>query len=104
MIQNRQIIFDIPALNYEFIFSAQLYQYDENNMLVVSQEFNSDKGTSICTFSIVHSIIGDLNKFDITCRQFNKINDNCKDTLVPIFTKYCNDNLIDFEFHCLNYD
>lgn len=104
MLQNRQIVFEIPALNNEFIFSAQLYLNDEKNMLIVSQEFNSDKGTPICTFSIVHSIIGDLNKFEITCRPLMQINDNCKDILVPIFTKYCDENLIYFEFNCLNYD
>jgi hypothetical protein len=103
MLQGRNIIFNIPPLTSEFIFPAQLY-LDDNDTLVVSEESNTPFCKLICRFSILHSIIGDINKFHISCRGFKSDNHNCNNILEPIFRKYCDDNLIDFDFYCLNYE
>jgi len=102
MLQDREIIFEIPPLTGEFIFPAQLYLNEANNTLVISEENNTLKGNPLGRFSILHSIIGDINQFHISCREFKSENHDCKCTLKPIFKKYCDANLIDFKFYCLN--
>lgn len=104
MFLHKEIIFEIPPLTSEFIFLAQLYLDEVNDILFVSEENNNLKGNPISRFSILHSIIGDINKFHITCREYKSCNHNCKLNLEPIFKKYCNDNFIEYKFYCLNYE
>ncbi len=104
MLQDRKIIFDIPSLNNEFIFPAQLYLNDVDNMLIISKEHNKLLGMPICRFSIVHRTIGDISKFRITCLRHTANKETCETTLEPIFRKYCDDNLIDLKFDCINYE
>jgi len=103
MFQDRKIIFNIPPLTSEFIFTAQLY-LDDDDTLFISEQSNIPYCNLICRFYILHSMIVDISKFHISCRVLNSDNHNCNNILQPIFRKYCDDNLIDLEFYCLDYE
>jgi len=93
---NEQIIFLIPSLELEWILPVVI-SYEEN-CFYVSNEHKEFKGTPICKATIFHSIIGDINRFDVTCRGFTIEHNNFEFILEPIFKKYCNDNIIDLKF------
>lgn len=101
---NEQVDFNIPSLSTEWIFPAQLYFNRNDERFYVCSISEPSKGKNICKFSIYHTIIGDINKFDITCRDFNTDDFVFEFILEPILNKYCKDNLIELKFDQLNYE
>lgn len=101
---NEQVVFNIPSLSMEWIFPAQLYFNRNDERFYICSESDETKGKRICKFSIFHTIIGDINKFNITCRDFNTKDMVFEYVLQPILNQYCSKNLIELKFDYLNYE
>jgi hypothetical protein len=101
---NEQIKFNLPPLNTEWIFSAKLSFNDTDNLFIISNEIDDIKALQICKFSIFHTIIGDISRFDITCRDFTTDDLIFELVLEPIIKKFCVDNDIELKFDYLNYE
>lgn len=95
---NEQTIFDIPSLSFEWIFPAQLFFNRNDNSFYICDELNETKGKQYCKFTIFHTITGDINQFDVTCRDFTTTDFVFEYILEPILSKYCKENLIELKF------
>jgi hypothetical protein len=104
LFNNEQVVFKIPSLSTEWIFPAQLYFNRNDERFYVCSELDESKGRYICKFSIFHTIIGDIKRFDITCRDFNTKDLIFEFILHPILNQYCTENLIELKFDDLNYE
>ena len=98
---NEQTIFEIPSLSYEWILPAELFYNEEEKIFYVVSELMPLKSTCICKFSIFHTFIGDIKRFDITCRDFTTTDSVFEFILEPILRKYCEGNLIELKFDYL---
>ena len=95
---NEPTIFDIPSLSSEWIFHAQLFFNRNDHSVHICNEINERKGKYYCVFTIFHTMIGDINQFSITCRDFTTDSFFFKNIFEPILNKYCNENLIELKF------
>jgi hypothetical protein len=98
---NEQTIFQIPSLYSEWIFPAELYYNKEENIFYVVSELMPLKSNCICKFTIFHTFIGDIKRFNITCRDFTTTDSVFEFILEPILRKYCEENLIELKFDYL---
>jgi hypothetical protein len=96
---NEKIIFIIPTLKSEWILPVVISY--EDNCFYVSNQHEKTKGKPIFKATIFHTITGDINRFDVTCRDFTIEHDYFNYLLKPIFEKYCNENIIDLKFDSL---
>ena len=101
---NEQTIFEIPSLSSEWILFAQLCYNEDDKCFYVSNKFEEDKGTKMCKITIYHTLIGDIKRFNITCRDFSANDSVFEFILQPIFKKYCQENIIELKFDFLNYE
>lgn len=102
---NEQIIFDIPPLSSEWSFNAKLYCAENDNIFYVSSELLPIKANEICRFSIFHTLIGDIHKFDVTCRVFTMDCEYSYDYILePIMRKFCNENIIELNLYKISYE
>jgi len=101
---NEQTIFEIPSLSSEWILLAQLCYNEDDKCFYVSDESEEAKGTKMCKITIIHTLIGDIKTFDITCRDFSANDSVFEFILKPILKKYCRENIIELKFDYLNYE
>ena len=99
ILNNEQTIFEIPSLQSEWIFNAQLFFNEDYNIYYICDELEEVIGTHLCKFTILHSIVGDIHKFQIICIGFNTDDTFFKSVFEPILSDYCNEKIIE-----LNYD
>jgi hypothetical protein len=98
---NEQVIFRIPNLDSEWIFPFTLYYSEPKNRFYVCSEDLELKAIPICKATIFHTMIGHINKFDVTCRDFNTKDIIFEWILEPILRKYCDEKIIDLRFDYL---
>jgi hypothetical protein len=101
---NEQIVFLIPSLESEWILPVVLSFEKIENCFYVTNEFSDVKGSPLCRATIFHTIMGDINRFDITCRDFTISHPSFESLLEPIFRRYCENKLIELKFDCISYE
>ena len=101
---NEKTIFDIPSLSSEWILFAQLCFNEDDKCFYVFNRFEGDKKTKMCNITIYHTLIGDIKRFNITCRDFSANDSVFEFILQPIFKKYCQENIIELKFEFLNHE
>jgi hypothetical protein len=97
---DEQIVFEIPELSDDWVFLGTIFHDEEKQLFYLSKKGNQG-GFSIGNVAILHTIIGDINKFNITCRDFNTSSPIFSSLIEPIFKKYCQENNIDLYFDYL---
>lgn len=102
--KNEHIVFDIPSFSMEWIFNAQLYLNADDEKFHVCSESDVIIGTHICNFCIYHTIIGDISKFFITCRDLSTQDLTFECYLKPVLNHFCKENYIELKFEHLNYE
>jgi len=93
-----QVVFNIPSISTEWIFPAQLYFNRNNEHFYVCSELEQSKGKHISNFTIFHTIIGDIHKFNISFRGLNTDDFIFEWVIEPIINQYCNEKLIELKF------
>lgn len=101
---NEQVFFEIPSISNQWIFSAVICFDEMHNSFFIHEDKVPNKGMYLGKVTIFHSIIGDIHKFDITCRDFTTKDYVFIDIINPIFKNYCSREHIFLNFDSLNYE
>lgn len=95
---NKKLIFDIPSLSDEWIFHVNIFFDFMDNTFYVLHKSKTSVFNYIGSLTIFHTMIGDINRFDVTFRDFNTSSEIFETTVKPIFEKYCAENTIELHF------
>jgi hypothetical protein len=101
---NEQFSIEIPPLTYEWSYNAKLFHIENGNTFFISDELPPIEAKEIFKFYIFHTIIGDINKFDVTYRVSNIECSIFDSVLKPILQKFCNERIIEFNFYKIPYE
>jgi hypothetical protein len=101
---NEQIFFETPPTSNQWICNAVVCFDEMHNSFYVHSDRIDTKGMYLGKVTMIHSIIGDIHKFDVTCIDFKMTDFVFVDIIMPIFKKYCTTHLIELNFDELNYD
>lgn len=105
---NEQFIIEIPPLTSEWSYNAKLYHLERENIFYISNELLPIEEKEICKFYFFHTIIGDINKLDVTCRisnQDSELEYSVFDSVLePILRKFCNERIIELNLYKIPYE
>jgi hypothetical protein len=99
---NERIIFEIPSISNQWIFTA-IVSFDEmQNVFHVKENTSQQQGMYLGKVTIFHTIRGSVHSFDITCVDFTTKDYVFIDIIRPVFKKYCINNNIFLNFDSIN--
>ncbi len=103
MLDNDNILFEIPNLSYEWQHRGIIYFDSINNKYLLLKE-EVDNFVYLCRITIFHTKMGDIHTFTVNCPDLSNESNIFKNTIAPIFEKYCSENIIELKFDNLKND
>lgn len=101
---NQDVVLEIPSLRKEWLIHVGLFYRKKNNIvnffLITKIKDVNDRLNDLQkikgSFTIFHTIIGDINKFTVSYKDVDV--DILQDVCIPIFEKCCKHDMIELDF------